>query len=89
MSGKDFYRMFWGIQKEQLQIDQAAKLVGYLESDELAFRAVAFEDLKEITGKSLSYNATEIPAVRRQPVRRWQEELKGGRIVPREPGAKQ
>ena len=81
--------MFWGYTKDQLQNGEAAKLVGYLESDELAFRAVANEDLKETTGKMIPYIASDTPLNRRQPVRRWQEELKSGRIIPREPGAKQ
>jgi hypothetical protein len=86
--GKDFYRMFWGYTKDQLQKDQAAKLVGYLENDELAFRAVAVLDLQEITGRTHSYIPNETPLIRRQPLRAWQEELRTGKIVPREPAAR-
>ncbi len=73
-AGKEFYRMFWGYTKDQLQRDQAAKLVENLENNELAFRAVAIADLLEITGKPMGYVATDIPINRRQPVRRWQDE---------------
>ena len=86
-AGKEFYRMFWGYTKDQLQRDQAAKLVENLENNELAFRAVAIADLLEITGKPMGYVATDIPINRRQPVRRWQDELRTGKIVPREPAA--
>ena len=78
--------MFWGFTKDQLQKDQAAKLVGYLENDELAFRAVAVLNLQEITGRTHSYIPNETPLIRRQPLRAWQEELRTGKIVPARTG---
>jgi hypothetical protein len=84
-AGKDFYRLFWGYTKDQLQKDQAAKLVEYLDNENLEFRVVAFADLQDITNKTFYYRPDAPASTRRGvPLRRWQDELRNGLIVPRE-----
>jgi hypothetical protein len=85
--GKDFYRMFLGYTKDQLQAGEAAKLVDMLDQDSLDCRVLAFANLQEITNKTFSYRPEAPAASRAQPLRRWQEELRTGAIVPKEPAA--
>jgi hypothetical protein len=85
--GKDLYRMFLGYTKEQLQAGEAARLVDFLDSDSLDCRVLALANLQEITNKTFSYRPEAPTASRAQPLRRWQEELKTGAIVPKEPAA--
>ncbi len=54
-AGKDLYRMFWGYTKDQLQNGEAAKLVEFLDHDNLDFRVLAFNDLQEITKAHHNY----------------------------------
>jgi hypothetical protein len=88
-AGKDLYRMFWGYSKEQLQQQgEAAKLVGYLEHDNLDFRALAFMNLLDITEATHGYRPEQPEQTRKQPTRLWQEALRLGKIVPKEKAAK-
>ncbi len=81
--GQELYRMLWGYTKDQLQAGDAAKLVEYLDNDNLDFRVLAFTNLQEITGSTFDYRP-ETPAVSREGrVYRWQELLRKGLIVPR------
>ncbi|HTQ40662.1 MAG TPA: hypothetical protein VMJ32_16690 [Pirellulales bacterium] len=82
--GKDLYRMFLGYTKEQLQNGEAAKLVEFLDHDNLDCRVLAFANLQEITNKTLLYRPDAPAASRAQALRRWQEELHNGAIVPRD-----
>ncbi len=49
------FRMLWGYTPEQLAGGEAATLVEYLNHDSLDFRVLAFNNLREITGKGLNY----------------------------------
>jgi hypothetical protein len=82
--GKDLYRMFLGYTKDQLQAGEAAKLVDFLDNDSLDCRELAFANLEEITNKTFNYRPEAPTASRAQPLRRWQEELRSGAIVPKE-----
>lgn len=82
--GKDVYRMFLGYTKEQLQAGEAAKLVDFLDHDSLDCRELAFANLEDITNKTFSYRPEAPVASRAQPIRRWQQELSAGGIVPKD-----
>ncbi len=84
--GKDLYRMLLGYTKDQLQAGEAGKLVDFLDNDSLDCRVLAFFNLEEITNKTFNYRPEATTASRAQPLRRWQEELKNGGIVPKESG---
>jgi hypothetical protein len=83
--GKDLYRMLLGYTKDQLQAGEAAKLVDFLDNDSLDCRVLAFANLEEITNKTFNYRPEATTAGRAQALRRWQEELRVGGIVPKEP----
>jgi hypothetical protein len=85
--GRDLYRMFLGYTKEQLQAGEAAKLVDFLDNDSLDCRELAFANLEEITNKTFNYRPEAPAASRAQPLRRWQDELRSGAIVPKEAAA--
>jgi hypothetical protein len=88
-AGKDLYRMFWGYTKSQLQQDgEAAKLVGYLDHDNLDFRVLAFSNLYGLTGAHHNYRPEAPDQTRKQPTRQWQEALRTGQIIPKESPAK-
>jgi hypothetical protein len=86
-NGVQLYRMLGGFTKDQLTNDGwAAELVKYLDDDNLDFRILAITNLIEITGNPRSYRPEEKNATnRRSSVNRWKEELRAGRIVPKEP----
>ncbi len=83
-AGKDLYRMFLGYTKDQLRAGEAARLVEYLDHDNLDFRVLAFTNLQQITGKSFLYQPDATAAAREQPFKRWQDALRTGAIVPKE-----
>ena len=88
-AGKDLYRMFWGYTKSQLQQEgEAAKLVGYLDHDNLDFRVLAFQNLYGLTGAHHNYQPAAPDQTRKQPTRQWQEALRTGQIVPKEAASK-
>ncbi|HZZ29901.1 MAG TPA: hypothetical protein VFE46_18030 [Pirellulales bacterium] len=82
--GTQLFRMFLGYTKEQLQNGEAAKLVDFLDHDNLDCRVLAFANLQEITNKTFNYRPDSPAATRAQPLRRWQDELHNGTIVPRD-----
>jgi hypothetical protein len=86
--GKNLYRMFLGYTKDQLQNGEAAKLVDFLDHDNLDCRVLAFANLQEITNKTFNYRPESPAASRAQPLHRWQEELRTNAIVPRDNPAK-
>jgi hypothetical protein len=86
-AGKDLYRMFLGYTKDQLQAAEAARLVEYLDHDNLDFRVLAFTNLQDITKAHHNYRPEANDQARKQPARSWQEALRLGQIVPREAAA--
>ena len=79
-AGADLYRMLWGYSQEDLTAGEAARLVNFLEHDNLAFRVLAFNNLRDITGHGLTYRPEYPPTQRRQLVQRWKEKLDAGEI---------
>lgn len=79
----DVFRMLWGYTPEQLDSGEASRLVGFLEHDRLAYRAVAHWNLEQITGMSLHYEPAESPLSNRASIRRWYEKLRLGQLVPK------
>ena len=85
--GADLYRMLWGYTKEQLAGGAAAKLVEFLDSDNMDLRVLSFYNLRQITGQPFYYRPEQSAANRLQSVRRFKELLKEGLIGPRGPAA--
>lgn len=79
--GSALYRMLLGYTDDGLKAQDAAKLVGYLDHKELAFRVLAFWNLKNITGLGLFYQPEATEAKRKQSVAKWHERLASGGIV--------
>jgi len=79
-NGKALYRMLWGYSNEDLKSGADEQLVKYLEHDSLAFRVMAFWNLKRITGLGMNYGP-EYPAPNRaRSVLRWKKLLADGEI---------
>ncbi len=81
----ELFRMLWGYTRSQLSDGEAARLVEYLNHDSLDFRVLAFNNLREITGKGLNYQPQYPAAKRVKEYRSWKERLKEGKVVPAEP----
>jgi hypothetical protein len=79
--GAALYRMLCGYSDAGLASGDAAKLVGYLEHKDLAFRVLGFWNLKSITGLGLLYQPEAPEAKRKQSVRKWQERLQSGELL--------
>lgn len=73
--------MIRGYNGRQLAAGAAAKLITYLDSNLLAHRVLAIQNLKQITGYSLGFKPEEYAKQRRPHIRRWQGRLKEGRVV--------
>jgi len=82
----ELYRMFWGYSKADLDGGQAAKLVDYLDHENLDIRVLSFFNLKAITGMSLLYRPDTTPAQRKQAVATWKQRLKEGQVTVKQKG---
>ncbi len=80
--GLELYRMLWGYSAEDLAGGAMSKLVEYLNHDSLDFRVLAFQNLREITGKLLSYKPEASDRVRRPAYLQWKARLKELKPVP-------
>jgi hypothetical protein len=83
----DLYQMLCGYSPEQIgttpdevQTGALKQLIDWLESDQLNYRVLAFHNLKEITGKSLSYNPNNADS-RVRSVRIWRQRLKDNELI--------
>ena len=74
------YRMLWGYTDKDLEDGEDVRLVNYLDHEILAFRVLAFRNLKDITHLSLSYQPEANPARRLPWLQHWQRQQKSGRI---------
>jgi len=75
------YRMLWGYTDKDLEDGEDARLIKFLDHEVPAFRVLAFENLREITQKTLSYHPEAGTAAKRfQSVQQWQRQLQAGRI---------
>ena len=71
------YRMLWGYSAQDLEGGEDAKLVEQLDSRVLAARALAFWNLRKITGYGLSYHPEQPRPV---PLQLWRKRLEAGDI---------
>ena len=76
----EMYRMLWGYTNKDLESGEDEKLVKFLDGDKLAIRVLSFWNLRDITGKSLSYQPEQTQAKRQQPIQTWKQRLKTGEI---------
>ena len=75
----ELYRMLWGYSDKDLSGGEDLKLVNYLEHERLAFRFLAFWNLKDVTGLGLFYRP-ELPAAKRsQSTKHWKSRQQSGR----------
>jgi hypothetical protein len=84
---KELFRMLWGYTDADLKAGQAARLVKYLDSDDLDFRVLSFWNLRDITGIGLFYRPEYVAQKRQQPVQKWRQKLAAGEIVAARPAA--
>lgn len=76
------YRLLWGYTPQQLADGDAAQLVLYLDHKDVAFRVLAFWNLRDITGLGgLYYRPHDGANERQRSVARWQQKLRDGEIV--------
>lgn len=74
-NGPVIYRMLLGYSEEQLKAGEAARLVDFLDHDELVFRVVSFWNLQKIAGKGFYYQP-EVPKMKRDlALKRWRDWL--------------
>ncbi len=83
--GKDVYRLLWGYSPEQLAEYGSAELVNYLESPEMDIRVIANDNLRRITGATLSYNPAKRPDENKLPILKWKDRAKETTIVYKTP----
>jgi len=77
VDGSELYRMLWGYSAEDVADGVMNKLVEYLNNDDwLDIRVLAFQNLREITGKPLSYKPEASSAVRRPAYLNWKARIK-------------
>jgi hypothetical protein len=70
---------------EQMKTGAVAKLIDWLENDSLDYRVLAWNDLKEITGKQLMSNPADTLSSRTISIRKWRERLEKGDLKPLSP----
>lgn len=75
------YRLLVGYSQKQLADGGDEQLVGYLDSESMAVRVLALENLHQITGTTLYFRAETDSRVRRTPaIRKWMVRQKKGDI---------
>jgi len=72
--GRQLYRLLWGYSPEQLQMSEGEKLVKLLEHPDMDVRVVAFETLRQITGKTNGFRPEREPRQQRRAVLSWQKD---------------
>lgn len=78
------YRLLWGFDLADAKTPVPSRtLVGWLDSDQIAIRELAFLHVQKLTGLKLEYSPINPPAQRRAAVDRWYNHLekKGGALV--------
>jgi hypothetical protein len=74
--GANLYEMLWGYGPRELNKEEAARLIGYLEHQTLAFRVLSFTTLYEITGLGFFYHPEDTAADRQRSIQRWKDRFK-------------
>ena len=77
----ELFHLLWGLSPDDLDQNSAARLVSYLDHEDLDFRVLGFENLQRITGLTLFYRPEHLAARRRSHVLRWKEKLDSNAIV--------
>ena len=78
------YRLLWGFDHADAKTPALSRtLVGWLDSDQVAIRELAFVHIQRLTGLKHEYSPINPPAQRRAAVDRWYNHLekKGGVLV--------
>lgn len=79
--GTALYEMLWKYQADTLMPADARQLVQYLDHEVLAFRVLAFWNLRAMTGLQFGYRPEE-PAQKRQPaISRWRQRVTSNPIL--------
>jgi hypothetical protein len=81
-NGAELYRLLWGYSGDDLQQGGAARLVEYLDHEQLDMRVLAIWNLHTVTGKQSLYRPEQTEAKRRVPAQKWRDLLREGKIVP-------
>ncbi len=75
------FRLLTGFSQTQLEEGEDQVLVDFLDSESMAVRVLALENLHRITGTTLYFRAEQDNAVRRAPgIKKWNVRLKKGDI---------
>ena len=78
------YRLLWGFDHDDAKTPATSRaLVGWLDSEQLAIRELAFFHVQKLTGLKHEYSPINPPGQRRAAVDRWYSHLekKGGALV--------
>lgn len=78
------YRLLWGFDADDAKTPATSRtLVGWLDSEQLAIRELAFFHVQKLTGLKHEYSPINPPGQRRAAVDRWYSHLekKGGALV--------
>jgi len=78
------YRLLWGFDANDAKASATSRsLVGWLDSEQLAIRELAFFHISKLTGLKHEYSPINPPSQRRAAVDRWYSHLekKGGALV--------
>jgi hypothetical protein len=78
--GDELFHLLWGFTAESLSQGDDAKLVGYLEHEQLDVRLLSLWNLVRLTGLG-QLNRLEDPRADRQALRRWKKLLEDKRLV--------
>ncbi len=85
----DLYEMLCGYNldqightPEEMQTGALARLIDWLEDDNLDYRVLAVQNLRELTGKNLLSNPAGSLSERAVGVRRWRDRLESGELMP-------
>jgi hypothetical protein len=82
------YRMLWGYSADDLKNGADRDLVEGLENDSLDYRVLALWNLQHITGSAnLGYYPGDTTQKRRQYLKRWQAQVREGKIAPKSAAA--
>lgn len=84
---KDLYRLLRDYSPEQLEKGGAQQLVDYLDHKAQDIRVLAYDNLRRITGSTLTYRPEASAERRRIPFSQWKKKLKDGAIVYKTPPA--
>ncbi|MGB7343066.1 MAG: hypothetical protein WBD20_02540 [Pirellulaceae bacterium] len=80
-NGKNLFRLLIGFSQSQLVENSDEDLIEMIDSESMAVRVLATENLREITGTTMNFWAGEDNAVRRVPaIKKWQVRLRKGDI---------